>query len=129
MCRSKKVCQFCDTIVQKGVHKNCTDLLATIDRPITEYSTVWETIYQSVKLAEFGNIKCPHITVDWSSGTTKLSSKMPLGNFHALLHFFENVGKFVSSSGFKDILFQAGMCSYGSIKKSLSGKAYNGGGS
>ena len=31
----------------------------------------------------------------------------------------------MSSSGFKDVVFQAGMCSDGSIKKILSGKAYN----
>ena len=48
-----------------------------------------------------------------------------LGDFHAMLHFFGNIGKFVTSSGFQDILFQAGMCSDGSVKKILSGKAYN----
>ena len=48
-----------------------------------------------------------------------------LGDFHGMMHFFGNVGKFVCSSGFQDIVYQAGMCSEGAIKKVLSGKAYN----
>ena len=42
-----------------------------------------------------------------------------------MMHFFGNVGKFVCLSGFQDIVYQAGMCSEGAIKKVLSGKAYN----
>ena len=145
MCRGEKQCipRFVGFVTQmciKESTKTVLTFLPPLIRPITEYSTVCETIYRSVKLAKFGNMKYTHITVDigaaekyyrvlWNKQIEFKDVIIHLGDFHALLHFFGNVRKFVSSSGFKDILFQAGMCSYGSIKKSLSGKAYNGGGS
>ena len=118
----------------------CTKTVLTLVppsiRPIIEYRTVCETIYRSVKLAKFGNMKYIHITVDigaaekyyrvlWNNQIEFKDVIIHLGDFHAMLHFFGNIGKFVTSSGFQDILFQAGMCSDGSIKKILSGKAYN----
>ena len=48
-----------------------------------------------------------------------------MGDFHAVMAFFGVIGCFVSGSGLKDILFQAGLCSSGSIAGLLSGKHYN----
>ena len=48
-----------------------------------------------------------------------------MGDFHAMNAYFGAIGTFVSGSGFKDILFQAGLCSAGSLDGVLSGKHYN----
>ena len=45
-----------------------------------------------------------------------------LGDFHAINAYFGAIGTFVSGSGFEDILFQAGLCSAGSLNGLLSGK-------
>ena len=126
--------------VTKIFGKECTKTILTflppLIRPITEYSTVCETIYRSIKLSKFANMCYTHITVDigaaekyykviWNNQEEFKDVIIHLGDFHGMLHFFSNVGKFISSSGFQDILFQAGMCSDGCIKKILSGKAYN----
>ena len=36
-----------------------------------------------------------------------------LRDFHDFMHFFSNCGKFVSDSGFEEILYQTRMCSVG----------------
>ena len=47
------------------------------------------------------------------------------GDFHDFMHLFSNCGKFVSSSGSDEILYQARMCSAGEIRPVLSGKFYS----
>ena len=46
-----------------------------------------------------------------------------LGDFNEFMNFFSNCEKFVSNSGFEDILYQARMCSVGGIRPVLSGKS------
>ena len=46
-----------------------------------------------------------------------------LEDFNDLMHFFSNCGKFVSNSGFEEILYQTRMCSVGGIRPVLSGKS------
>ena len=57
------------------------------------------------------------------------STKMSLyisGIFMLSCIFFSNCGKFVTNSGFEEIVYQARMCSVGGIKPVLlSGKSYN----
>ena len=59
------------------------------------------------------------------SGLIQMNSKtsLNLGDFHDFMHFFSDCGKFVSNSGFEEILYQARMCSVGGIKPVLSGKS------
>ena len=40
-------------------------------------------------------------------------------------NFFSKSGKFVTNSGFEEIVYQVRMCSVGRIKPVLSGKSYN----
>ena len=44
---------------------------------------------------------------------------------HAIMEFFGTIGKFVSGSGFEDIVYQAGLCTSGTIKGVLAGKHLN----
>lgn len=48
-----------------------------------------------------------------------------LGDFHGMMAFFGVIGTLFAGSRFEDILFQAGLCSSGSISRVISGKQYN----
>ena len=48
-----------------------------------------------------------------------------LGDFHFMKEIFTIIGNLVSRSGFEDIVFQAGVCSSGSLNGVLSGSHYN----
>ena len=39
--------------------------------------------------------------------------------------FFDVIGRFVSSSGFEDIIYQLGLCQPGSMHAMIKGKHYN----
>ena len=45
-----------------------------------------------------------------------------LGDFHTMMAFFGAIGKFVKGSGFEEIIYQADLCTSGSIGGVLSGK-------
>ena len=48
-----------------------------------------------------------------------------LGDFHGFQLFFGNIGKFVTDSGFEDIIYQADLCSDGGLNSIIHGKSYN----
>ena len=48
-----------------------------------------------------------------------------LGYFHAFMASFGSIRKFVTGSGFEEIVDQAGLCTSGSMTGLLSGKHYN----
>ncbi|XP_065053916.1 uncharacterized protein LOC135682802 [Rhopilema esculentum] len=110
--------------------------LPPIAKPITDYSTVIECIKQSQSLSAASNMKYTHITVDagaamkfyhvlWNNPDEFNDVFIHLGDFHASMEFFGTIGKFVTGSGFEEIVYQAGMCTSGGIKGAISGKHYN----
>ena len=50
---------------------------------------------------------------------------MHLGDLHVFMEFFGMIGKLVSGSGFEDTIYQADLCTTGSVKGIISGKHYN----
>ena len=48
-----------------------------------------------------------------------------LGDFHFIQAFFDVIGRFVTSSGFEDIVYQLGLCQPGSMHAMMKGKHYN----
>ena len=48
-----------------------------------------------------------------------------LGDFHFIKENFGVIGKLVTGSGFEDVVFQAGVCSTGSLNGVLAGSHYN----
>ena len=91
---------------------------------------------QSRELVRKANMKYTHITLDvgaaikayhviWNNPNLWSDVIIHLGDFHAINAYFGAIGTFVSGSGFEDILFQAGLCSAGSLNGLLSGKHYN----
>ena len=110
--------------------------LPPISTPITKYSTIIEIFHQSRMLAKQSNMSYTHITFDvgaaikafhvvWNNPDTWSDIIIHLGDFHAMMAFFGVIGRFVEGSGFEDVLFQAGLCSSGSITGVMSGKHYN----
>ena len=110
--------------------------LPPIQTPITEYETIVQVFMVSRELSKQSNMQYTHITFDvgaaikayhvlWNNPDTWSDIIVHLGDFHAMMAFFGVIGSFVSGSGFEEILFQAGLCSSGSIKGIISGKHYN----
>lgn len=110
--------------------------LPPIISPITEYPTVLECIKQSQLMAAQVNMKYAHITVDvgaaakfyhviWNSPEEFHNVIIHLGDMHAIMEFFGTIGKFISGSGFEEVVYQAGLCTSGTIKGVLCGKHYN----
>ena len=121
---------------QKKDTETILTFFPSICRTLTDLGTVCETIHRSVRLSKLSKMLYTHITVDIGAAEKNFKVKrnnptdfqnviIHPGDFHGIMQFFGNVGKFVSSSGFEDVVYQAGLCSAGAISKVLSGKAYN----
>ena len=90
------------TVANKDEPKTIITILPPIHQPITEYSTVCETIHRSKKLAKSMNMKYTHITLDvgaaekyylvvWNNSAEFDDVIIHLGDFHTFQHFFSNV--------------------------------------
>lgn len=116
--------------------KTYMTFLPPIMRPITDYGTITECIYQSQRMAEHCNLKYVQIVADvgaaskflhvvWNNPITLKNVIIHLGDMHAFMENFSVVGKFVEGSGFDEIVFQSGEAHTGTIRGILSGKHYN----
>ena len=121
---------------QRASLKTIIVYLPPIRNPINEYSTVIECILQSQKLSESANMQYTHITVDagaamkfyqvvWNNADEFKTVLIHLGDLHGFMEFFGMIGKLASGSGFEDTIYQADLCTTGSVKGILSGKHYN----
>lgn len=83
------------------MHKN--NILASYSRPITDYSTVLQCIFQSYKLANSSNMTYTPITVDvgaaakfyrvlWNNPEEFDKVLTHLGDFHGMMEFFPIIG-------------------------------------
>ena len=79
--------------------------------------------YTHITLDVDAAIKAYHVI--WNNPNLWSDIIIHLGDFHAINAYFGAIGTFVSRSGSEDILFQAGLCSAGSLDGVLSGKHYN----
>ena len=124
------------SIFKENTQKTKLTFLPVIRNPITQFSTIIECIYQSQKYAAACNMKYIHITADegaackfyqvvWNNPIEFKDVIVHLGDFHAMQELFCIIVKIVSSSGFEDVLYQADLCTSGSIKGVLAGKHYN----
>ena len=110
--------------------------LPVIRKPITQYCSVLECIYQSIKYSEQCNMTYTHVTTDegadekfyhviWNNPVEFKNVILHLGDFHGMQSLFGIIGKLVSNSGFEDVLYQADLCTSGCINGVLAGKHYN----
>ena len=76
-------------------------------------------------------MKYAHITVDagaaqkffhvvWNNPDEFNNVIVHLGDFHAMMEFFGNIGKFVARSGFEDIVYQSNLSTSGGIARVIS---------
>ena len=54
--------------------------------------------------------------VIWNNKSKFKNVLIHLGDFHGFMQFFGNIGKFVTDSGFEDIIYQADLCTDGGLK-------------
>ena len=98
--------------------------------------TVVECILQSQKLSESANTHYTRITVEagaatkfyqvnWNNENEFKKVFIHLGDLHGFMKFFRMIGKLVSGGGFKRTIYQADMCTTGSVKRIISGQHYN----
>lgn len=126
------------TVTHANPMRPKTDMtfLPPIMRPITDYGTITECIYQSQRMAGHCNLKYVHIVTDvgaaskfyhvvWNNPNEFKNVIIHLGDMHAFMENFAVVGKFVDGSGFEEIVFQSGQAQSGTIRGVLSGKHYN----
>ena len=125
--------------VQKNfdeIEKTILTYLPPINSPITEFSTIYEIFEIVQKKAVKGNIKYANITFDigaamnaykvlWNYPDKLKNIVIHLGDFHFIKEVFAILGKLISGSGFEDVIFQAGLCSAGSLNGVVAGSHYN----
>ena len=80
---------------------------------ITGFSFFCKTMHRSKQLSKISNVKYTYIMVNVSAAEKYIViwNNLEKFDFHAFAHF-GNYGKFVTKSYFKEIVFNARMCSY-----------------
>lgn len=112
------------------------NLLSTNMTSITEHRTLITLFEISQNLAKQANMKYAHITLDlgaainafrvvWNDKARWSNVIIHLGDCHAFMAFFGSIGKLMTGSGFEEIVYQAGLCTSGSMTGLISGKHYN----
>ena len=110
--------------------------LPPIDAPITSFSTIYKLF--EMLLLRAGKVNMPYVNLTFDAGAfvnayrvlcnypDKFSKIfLHLGDFHFMKEVFTILGTLVKGSGFEDVIFQAGVCSTGSLTGVLSGSHYN----
>ena len=119
-----------------GLQKTKLTYLPPINAPITDFATmakVFETVQERAKR---NNTLFANITLDvgaamtaykvlWNYQDKFKNVVIHLGDFHFMKEVFAILGKLVTGSGFEDIIFQAGLCSAGSLNGVVAGSHYN----
>ena len=107
-----------------------------VQTPITKYETFFEVFRKSIDLAKKANMKYAHITLDvraaikvyhviWNCQEKWKNVIIHLGDFNGFLAFFRIIGKYIKCGGFEDVVYQANLCSPGSLNAVLTCKHYN----
>ena len=118
------------------VNKTLTTYLPPINAKVTEFSTINQYLTYMQKLAN--EVNMPYVNVCLELGVAMNAYKfiwnfplkfnnvvIHLGDFHFIKENFGVIGGLVEASCFEDVVYQAGVCSYGSLKGVLSGSHYN----
>ena len=116
--------------------KTMMTYLPPIEKPITDYGTLFEVLARAERLSLQANMKYTNITMDcgaamklyhvlWNNPSKFSKIIVHLGDFHFMQAFFDVIGRFVTSSGFEDIVYQLGLCQPGSMHAMIKGKHNN----
>ena len=110
--------------------------LPPINAPITAYATIYKVFDIILRRAKQAELPYANITFDvgaainahkvlWNHPECFKNIIIHLGDFHFMKEVFNVLGSIVSGSGFEDIIFQADICSTGSLNGVLAGSHYN----
>ena len=110
--------------------------LLPLPAPITEGNTIYKIFEIIQKRAIKMNIPYANITFDigvamnafkvlWNYPEKFSNIVFHLGDFHYMKEGFILMGKLIGGSGFEDLIFQASICSSGSMNGVKSGSHYN----
>jgi len=110
--------------------------LPPILKPITESATVQECLVIAQQVSEEVKQEYTLVTMDlaaakiaydviFGSGDRFSKVILNLGPFHIMCSYMGALGKFMTGSGFEDVIIESGICASGSINQVLSGKHYN----
>ena len=118
------------------VQKTIVTYLSPIPSKVTDFNAIEQYLMYMQKLAEEVNMPYVNVTLDVGAAMNayKLCCNYPeryynvlihLGDFHFLKENFNLTGRIIEGSGFDDTVFQAEVCSSGSLNGVLSGSHYN----
>ena len=118
------------------VQKTIVTYLPPIPSKVTDFNTIKEYLMYMQKLAEEVNMPDVNVTLDVGAAMNayKLCWNYPerfknvfihSGDFHFLKENFNLIGRIIEGSGFDGTVFQAEVCSSGSLNAILSGSHYN----
>ena len=121
---------------KKNAKKQKLTYLPPTDASMTDFGTIYKLFEMLLLRAEKVNVPYVNLTLnagDYMNAYRVLCnypdkfSKMvlPLGNFHFMKEVFTMLCILVKGSGFEDFIFQARVCSAGSLNEILSGSHYN----
>ena len=119
-----------------SLKKTVVKYLPPINAKVTDYNTIDSYLVRMQKLADEANMPYVNLTLDVGAAMPaykvimnhpkKIGNVMiHLGDFHFMKENFGVIGKLVTESGFEDVIFQAGVCSSGSLQGVLAGSHYN----
>ena len=120
----------------ESLTKTVLTYLPPLLTPITEGNTIYKIFEIIQKRAIKMTIPYPNITFDigaamnafkvlWNYPEKFSNIVIHLGDFHYMKEGFILMGKLIGGSGFEDVIFQAGICSSGSVNGVISGSHYN----
>ena len=121
---------------QESIKKTVTTYLPPVNAKVTDFSTIYSYLLYMQQLADEANMPYVNVTLDvgaamnafkvvWNYPKKFGNVIIHLGDFHFIKENFGIIGKLVTGSGFEDVVFQAGVCSSGSLKGVLAGSHYN----
>ena len=120
----------------KSLTKTVLTYLPPLHTHITEGNTIYKIFEIIQKHAIKMNIPSANITFDigvamnafkvlWNYPEKFSNIVLHLGDFHYTKEGFILMGKLIGGSGFEDVIFQADICSSGSMNGAISGPHYN----
>ena len=116
--------------------KTVLTYLPPINAKVTDFATIFKYLSYLQKLAKEANMPFVNVTLDvgaamnvykltWNYSRLFENVVVHLGDFHFMKENFGVIGKIIKGSGFEDVVFQASVCSSGSLNGVLSGTHYN----
>ena len=110
--------------------------LPPLTTKVTDPVTIYRYMQYLQQLTAETNMEYVNITLDigaainaykvlWSYPNIFKNIVFHLGDFHFMKENFKVIGNFVKDSGFEDVIYQASVCTSGSLIGVMSGSHYN----